>query len=183
MARKLGALAGAFAGTGIGCAATLVTVVTLHWVTVPKSEAPAKQTGGEAGAPPSVLDAARAAERRRQQDYASRFDREVPEARWAPDVSASLVTDLRAAESKGRFETLSVECRSTICAARLRWQTYSEARSALRAVVVLGYTSMARCKREVFLPDPQPEGVVCEAVAYFDCARSRQDAEADHVPE
>jgi hypothetical protein len=74
---------------------------------------------------------------------------------WAGKTQGLFAADLKTMTSRGAFEVLSVECKTTSCSATLKWPDYATAQSA--AELILHQHYRANCGREVHLPPPGSE--------------------------
>lgn len=101
------------------------------------------------------------------------FEHEAIDEEWANTTNQLFQSDIsKIADDKG-FSLIYSECRSTQCAAILRWPSYSEA--ALGFTHLLHHTYEANCARHTLLPEPdeldahQPY----EMTIIFDCSEWR----------
>jgi hypothetical protein len=94
-----------------------------------------------------------------------RFDGEERDPAWANSKIAELRPALERAAPAGRYEVQQVDCRKTICAAMLKWASYSEAQKGHDAPIV-GVPNQG--ERSIYMPPPAASDLPYVAVAYYD---------------
>jgi hypothetical protein len=133
---------------------------------------PAVTTSGVASAdnrPPDPVQAA-LVHSARDKALRDRFEAEESDPAWAKDTVADLRDSLTRAATIGKFDIYDVECKSTMCAANVGWQSYVMARENYSAILKIH--SGTKCGRSIYVPEPADQTVPYRAIAYFfDCER------------
>lgn len=98
---------------------------------------------------------------------------------WASKAEEALRRDLAGlADAGAAFTGPSVECKSTICAASLRWPNYRQALQGYTLPLEAIYE--LNCRRSIYLAPPEDPLAAYQATLYLDC-RERGAASADAV--
>jgi hypothetical protein len=132
--------------------------------------------------PPSQsAEEARAEWARHEADRKAQVAAEPVDRDWSRGASAAFRKDFEALGAKAGFTLTDVQCKTTSCLARVRWDSYAKAGEGWRDVLHARYAQ--NCAREVFVLPPSDDraGAPYEATAFFDCAASRTDPERSTV--
>lgn len=89
---------------------------------------------------------------------------------WSGKSASSFQKDLGDVASKGKFDVVRVDCRSSSCLGTLEWSSYDDAKRNFENVLVHSYD--VNCAREIFLPEPANAQARYQATAVFDCKKS-----------
>lgn len=122
---------------------------------------------------PSNLDQADA-EARTRKEFATlnaRLNSEGSDPEWSPAAMTTFSGDLLATSTRGGFDIVSLDCRTTMCAATLQWATYADALSNYTRVLHSSYRE--NCAVALHVPEPEARGAKYQAKVYFDCEQSR----------
>jgi hypothetical protein len=109
-----------------------------------------------------------------QRAFASRFLHESPDAAWSGATEETIGSALAKRASSLHFDNDPVECKTTICAATLHWQSYEDAKASWRHLLV---TDFHPCGASIYLPDASSKPY--DVVMYFDCPRHNASLDAD----
>jgi hypothetical protein len=107
------------------------------------------------------------------QALVDRFRNDQSDPAWARTATSLLSEDLVRLAENGGFKTISVDCRTVMCAAVLEWKNYSEARQ--HAMDLAGHPYKLNCAREVHTPSPTDGSQPYRVEMVFDCEGLRAD--------
>ena len=96
------------------------------------------------------------------------------DARWSAMASQGLAADLARLGDERGFLLVSTDCRTTTCAAALRWPSYEAAVDGFSALLHAEYA--LACERRITLPEPEDPAAPYEGTILFDCAPARTPA-------
>ena len=105
-----------------------------------------------------------------EQKWSAQLDshkQEVRDERWAARASTALTNDLSGLLPK-TARLITVDCRTTTCAATIEWNSYAEAHDNVRRMAVGPFPS-ENCDRAIHAPLPQDPNVAYQNVMIFDC--------------
>lgn len=153
---------------GIGAVAgVLAAVIVGHFIVAKPGAALDRRTA------PKSADI-EAAQRSRVTALEQAFSTEPRANSWAAPSESSFRRDLSAKiQSQAKIEAiavLDVTCKTSICAARLRWTNYDLAISTYERFIGTPYE--VNCGRSVYLPAPAERATAYEATLYFDCRQA-----------
>jgi hypothetical protein len=116
--------------------------------------------------------AARGAER------AAQVAAEPRDAAWSRKAMDTFAKEFKQLGAMGHFTVSELDCKTTSCMAKLRWDSYSDAANGWRSVMHAAYKTT--CSREVFAPLPNPEDAdkPYTGSVYFDCTDDRAESAA-----
>lgn len=122
--------------------------------------------------PVTAREVSRAFHQRMHDARVDRHDREGVDPRWAASAKAAFSEGLaQAAQHGGGFEVENVDCRTTMCTARVRWPSYEAAERGYPRF--LHQRMGLNCEREILLPDDDGSHGPVEATGVFDCEEAR----------
>jgi hypothetical protein len=131
---------------------------------------------GQAQAQPIVeltLKEGRAADLAWWKETQERFEREEADPQWAAATTPLFVADMADLGEVAGFSLVQTTCRSTQCAAVLKWSSYGEATQGYAAL--LHHPYQANCARHTLLP--APDATEAEHPYFmtiiFDCSKWR----------
>jgi len=129
--------------------------------------------GAEEPPRPSLPEKEAAIEHARQLFAQRLADHEAStrDSRWAAPKERAIADNMRrlASDAHHSFSVLNVDCRTTMCVARLQWPDEATARAEIRSVV---QDVDVDCARQVMLAAPSGESLGYQASLLFDCAPS-----------
>jgi hypothetical protein len=101
----------------------------------------------------------------------ARFRAEGADPKWAPQASQSFRRDLERLGAAVKGQVTDVECRMSMCKAKVRWDSYGDAQKNWDKLLHASYEH--NCGREVFIPRPDGATGAYEGTAYYDCTSDR----------
>jgi hypothetical protein len=111
--------------------------------------------------------------RRRSEVLGQALESERRDDEWAVRAESDLRHQLAANVDAGMGVTLqSVDCRSSICRARLRWSTHADATRGYAFALEARYE--LNCETTIYLPKPEQPDTSYEADFYFDCRSAKR---------
>jgi hypothetical protein len=135
----------------------------------------AHDAGPSVQVPPRADDASpedeTAAEERRHAKWVQRYESERADPAFSATAARSLRTDLRPLAEAAGFQITDVDCRTTMCAAKLEWPTFAGVRQAARDLVI--HTYHTNCAKELHFPPPEDPTQPYGATLFFDCESFR----------
>jgi hypothetical protein len=90
---------------------------------------------------------------------------------WGPRAQKTLGDELSTVSEQGSFTVQSVECKTSLCRARLKWNNFSDAGANWRNVLHRNFSE--NCGHEVHVPPATNPEAPYELSFYFDCTESR----------
>jgi hypothetical protein len=127
---------------------------------------------------PQVSDPLVPAERQRQmveenhQRSVDQFQAERPDVNWSRDASNRIKASAEAAASRGRYDVLNVECKTTLCALTVEWKNLEDARNGMEAAA--SFSDDAHCSHEVMLPKVADPARPVRVTVMLDCHEDRE---------
>jgi hypothetical protein len=101
----------------------------------------------------------------------AQFAQEYEDRAWSRAATDGLTKMLAGLAGDAGFELDEVACRTSLCRAKLRWPSYSEAMTNWQTVLAAD-TGM-QCQNEMFVPPPPEPDAPYSALAFFDCTDER----------
>jgi len=99
------------------------------------------------------------------------FNAEYADPKWAREATDSFREDLERLGPMSRFTLDDVECRMSLCRAKVKWDSYHEANANWTHVLHAGYRK--NCATEVYVPTPDKTDESYQASVFFDCTEDR----------
>ena len=98
---------------------------------------------------------------------------EPRDAAWSKKTTERFQKEFSQLGAAAHFTVADLDCKTTSCMAKLRWDSYRDAESSWRDVMHAPYAT--RCAREVFTPVPTAGEMdkPYEASVFFDCIEDR----------
>jgi hypothetical protein len=93
---------------------------------------------------------------------------------WSSEASRKLRIDLVQLGEEHGFSLLRTDCKTTSCAAALRWPSYHAAVEGFAALLHAGYE--VDCARRITLPEPNDPDQPYDGTILFDCTAVRSPA-------
>jgi hypothetical protein len=139
---------------------------------VPSPSSDAAAVPVEEGSPPRPdAEAVKARAAQAVANRESQFKQEYADGAWSAKATDSLRDTLGQLKERGKYSVQDVECKTSLCRARVLWPSYSEAFDHWQDVLH-AKLDMA-CQSEVYVPVPSNSEEPYSAVAYFDCTEER----------
>jgi hypothetical protein len=110
---------------------------------------------------------------RHKADREAQVAAEPVDRAWSRHATAAFRKEFEDLGTKAQFTVTDVQCKTTSCLAKVRWDSYAQAGQHWRDVLHARYSQ--NCAREVFVPSPPVDQTDApyEASAYFDCTADR----------
>jgi hypothetical protein len=100
------------------------------------------------------------------------FQAERPDVGWSREASNRIRASADLAAARGRFDVLSVECKTTLCALTVEWKNFEDARQGMEAAAT--FNDESHCTHEVTLPTVQDPARPVRATVMLDCRLDRE---------
>jgi hypothetical protein len=101
----------------------------------------------------------------------AQFSGESVDPRWAGGAVKSFRSDLEQVMPKLHAELTDVECRMTMCKAKIQWPTYGDARKSSESLLHMAY--QLNCSKDIYTLHPENPDQPYEASVYFECTDAR----------
>jgi hypothetical protein len=118
--------------------------------------------------------------RRKHEDDIQRHRAEPVDTGWGPRTNRLLSADFEKAKGWTDFDLVSVDCRTTTCAAVLQWDSHEQAAAHYGEIVRNLYR--ADCERSIVIPDTPADNGHWQATMIFDCTDWRANG-AEPLPD
>jgi hypothetical protein len=105
---------------------------------------------------------------------------EPTESAWAEKATTLLRTDIQDIATQSGFRLLSIDCRTTLCLARVEWNSPGEASREFARLAHGGYR--ANCTKSVVVDETPSSGGSIGASVLFDCEEWRAGGEQELPP-